>query len=131
MSRRVIIYAAALFVAAIAGGSLTALTNPVVAATLARAALYTASRMAAPIILIIAAVVALVVRAAAKRNHGWQRFWQLVKLAYAVYASVILIFVLFAVGVAETNVARMETTACSWFSRQQFASSPWRSISQP
>jgi hypothetical protein len=62
--------------------------------------------LAAPGILAIAAVVALVVRRAAKRNQGWQRFWQLVKLAYAVYAYVILVFVLFSAGVAVTNVAR-------------------------
>lgn len=107
MKRRVIIYAAVLYLAAVAGGSLAAFTNPVVAATFARAALYTASRVAAPIILIIAAVIALVVRTAAKRNQGWQRFWQLVKLAYAVYAFVILVFVFFSIGVAGTNLARM------------------------
>lgn len=109
MKRRVIIYAVVLCLAAIAGGSLTAFANPVVAATLARAALYTASRTAAPIILIIAAVIALVVRAAAKRNQGWRRFWQLVKLAYTVYGFVILVFVFFSVGAAGTNMARMSS----------------------
>lgn len=107
MKRRVIIYAAVLCLAAIAGGSLTAFANPVVAATLARAALYTASRTAAPGILIIAGVIALVARAAATRNQGWRRSWQLVKLAYAVYAFAILVFVFFSVGAAGTNMARM------------------------
>jgi len=97
-----------IFVSFVSGmmGVFTALASPTFGALLARAALATASRMAAPVALITAGLISFVVSGLAEctENPKWKGIWDRVKLAWKIYATALLALVVFTTGVAVTNI---------------------------